>query len=116
MHPGPSVGWAIKDNLRRHFLRKYATLGSSFYLFGQTDLDFTYTKTNHTQGIPDLQETKTNTTGLPGLAHITYSHLSTTTQLPSAPASEAHASGNTFNAGTTLGSYFQFSVGILYVI
>jgi len=161
----PSVGWAIKDNLvfgidlgygyqkinynyaspnyydklnsysGGIFLRKYATLGSGFYLFGQTDLDFTYTKTSHSQGIPDLQKTKTNTiglsfypgvayrvsshwqleTGLPGLAHITYSHMNTTTPLP-ATASEAHASGNTFNAGTTLGSYFQFSVGILYVI
>ncbi|HTI94343.1 MAG TPA: outer membrane beta-barrel protein [Puia sp.] len=160
----PSVGWAIKDNLvfgidlgygyqkdsynypgpayynklnsysGGVFLRKYKTLGSGFYLFGQTDLGFTYTKTDHSAGRAAPDQTKTSTvglsfypgvayrlsshwqleTGLPGLAHITYSHINET-NYPT-PASEAHASSNSFNAGTTLGSYFQFSVGILYVI
>lgn len=120
------------------FLRKYKILGSGFSLFGETDLALNYGRTPSVGGVGIgalSQETKTYgaglsfypgvayrvsrhwqlETGLPGLARISYSHAKETIQLQT-PASEVHTTNNSFNASTSLGSYFQFSVGALYVI
>jgi hypothetical protein len=116
------------------FLRKYKVLGSGFSLFGQTNLAFDYGKTMYHADTTQSQETKIYggslnfypgvaysvnrhwqlETGLPGLVHLSYTHLKVTGETPISQT--AHYASNTFNAGTTLSNYFQFSVGLLYII
>jgi hypothetical protein len=125
------------------FLRRYKVLGSGFSIFGQASLHYSYSKNTYytntwaaQSNILGVQSAKNYggtlgfypgiaytvsrhwqmETGLPNLVHINYTHSKQTyrNQVPNSP--ESQATSDTFNAGTSLGNYFQFSVGVLYVI
>lgn len=115
------------------FLRKYKALGSGFSIFGQASLNYSYSKNTYTptNGLQLIKNYSENLSIYPGIAytvchhwqletsltnlvHINFNHSNQIYQVPN--SSKAQSTSDTFNYGSSLGTYFQFSVGVLYVI
>lgn len=115
------------------FLRKYKALGSGFSIFGQASLSYSYSKNTYSpsDGVQLIKNYGESLSFYPGIAytfchhwqletsltnllHVNYNHSNQIYQVPN--SSKAQTTYDTFNYGSSLGTYFQFSVGVLYVI
>lgn len=120
------------------FLRKYRSLGNKFYLFGQSNLGYDYSKQTidnpPNTGGPDHQIDKAYGVGLqfapgvaysldqkwqvefefPNLLNINYTHTSEDDLYDTPPNHQVY--NNSFGFSSSLSATFTFGLGLRYVI